>query len=319
MKLSSRNSKEDCRRFDSTIEINYKKLLRIFAKIILLAGIGSTIYFGYYLHKNDYSPGRPARTNIENQPLYEGVNYSRIIREFPRPQVIHLLEIDFDKVNFFVTPHNSDMYGEQFAQTTNQFLETNDLQIAVNANFFTKFKAVFPIFGVYPQIGDPVQIQGQVISSSQEYSPPLTGYPVFCILEERAVVYDYKCPNNTQFAVSGNRLLIDQGEIIPDLDTKYEHPRIGIGISKDGKTIYIIGVDGRQGEYSFGLSLKEFAENALEIIPEIEVLVNMDGGGSFTIVKEKNGFLNSPFQTHIQGLPRPVATHIGIQANELAD
>ncbi len=64
--------------------------------------------------------------------------------------------------------------------------------------------------------------------------------------------------------------------------TLKRHPRTAVGISKDGCTLFWVVVDGRQPDYSFGMTLPELADflrkqgayNAL----------NLDGGGSTTII-----------------------------------
>ncbi len=63
--------------------------------------------------------------------------------------------------------------------------------------------------------------------------------------------------------------------------TVTQHPRTGIGFSKDSTYLYFFTVDGRQ-ESSSGMSLKEFA--ALMISHGVYQGLNLDGGGSTTMV-----------------------------------
>ena len=63
--------------------------------------------------------------------------------------------------------------------------------------------------------------------------------------------------------------------------TVTQHPRTGIGISRDSTTLFLFTVDGRQ-ESSSGMSLKEFA--ALMIDHGVYQGLNLDGGGSTTMV-----------------------------------
>lgn len=59
------------------------------------------------------------------------------------------------------------------------------------------------------------------------------------------------------------------------------HPRTGVGISKDGKTLYIMTVDGRR-ESDGGMSLTELAQTMLGF--GAYEAMNFDGGGSTTMV-----------------------------------
>ncbi len=63
--------------------------------------------------------------------------------------------------------------------------------------------------------------------------------------------------------------------------TVTQHPRTGIGFSKDSTYLYFFTVDGRQ-ESSSGMSLKEFAD--LMISHGVYQGLNLDGGGSTTMV-----------------------------------
>lgn len=69
------------------------------------------------------------------------------------------------------------------------------------------------------------------------------------------------------------------------------HPRTAIGFSNDSTKIYFITVDGRQPEYSVGMSLFELADYMLEW--GMHEGVNLDGGGSTTMVV-RGSVANSP-------------------------
>lgn len=68
------------------------------------------------------------------------------------------------------------------------------------------------------------------------------------------------------------------------------HPRTAIGKTKDGKILLLV-VDGRQPNYSVGVSLTELANFLLEF-GAMEA-INLDGGGSSTMVVE-NKIVNKP-------------------------
>lgn len=69
------------------------------------------------------------------------------------------------------------------------------------------------------------------------------------------------------------------------------HPRTAVGFSPDSTKLYFFTVDGRQPEYSVGMSLYELADYMLEW--GVYQGVNLDGGGSTTMVV-RDQLVNSP-------------------------
>ncbi|MFC2089093.1 phosphodiester glycosidase family protein, partial [Calditrichota bacterium] len=69
------------------------------------------------------------------------------------------------------------------------------------------------------------------------------------------------------------------------------HPRTAVGFSNDSTKIYFITVDGRQPDFSVGMTLFELADYMLEW--GIHEGVNFDGGGSTTMVV-RGSVVNSP-------------------------
>ena len=76
----------------------------------------------------------------------------------------------------------------------------------------------------------------------------------------------------------GGPLLVRGGNALKPVDS--EEPRTCIGISEDGKTVYILVVDGRRYEYSYGMTLSELALCMKAI--GAYTAINLDGGGSST-------------------------------------
>lgn len=114
-----------------------------------------------------------------------------------------------------------------------------------------------------------------------------------------------------QTAISGGAILVKNGEI-PAFSSNISgtHPRTAIGLSKDGNTLYLITVDGRQKK-SIGVTQTELAELLIE--KGIYNAINLDGGGSTTMVAQKLGdtalsIINSPSS----GTLRKVTNALGI-------
>jgi len=98
-------------------------------------------------------------------------------------------------------------------------------------------------------------------------------------------------------AVSGQPMLVRGGRLdTPSLDAfdsaNLRHPRSSVGVSRDGKKVILIVVDGRQG-HSHGMTLYELARMFVEL--GADAALNLDGGGSSAMfVAEEGGIVNSP-------------------------
>jgi len=69
------------------------------------------------------------------------------------------------------------------------------------------------------------------------------------------------------------------------------HPRTAVGFSRDSTQLYLVTVDGRQPNYSVGMSLYELAEFLIDF--GAYQAINLDGGGSTTMVV-RDSVVNRP-------------------------
>jgi exopolysaccharide biosynthesis protein len=91
-------------------------------------------------------------------------------------------------------------------------------------------------------------------------------------------------------------------------------------VDEEGKTLWLIVVDGRQRGYSEGVTLEELASIAVEL--RADRALNLDGGGSSTLVIADGGgtrMLNSPIHTRVPTRQRPVANHLGVYAQAIEE
>ncbi len=88
------------------------------------------------------------------------------------------------------------------------------------------------------------------------------------------------------FAVGGNLELLRDGTPAPGLDDRVSEPRSAVGISDDGRTMWLVTVDGRQRD-SRGMTYQELAD-LLDGLGADDGL-NLDGGGSSTLVARDAG------------------------------
>jgi exopolysaccharide biosynthesis protein len=107
---------------------------------------------------------------------------------------------------------------------------------------------------------------------------------------------------------------VENGKQVKNLATSTPSPRTALGVTKNGKGLILMVVDGRQPGYSDGVTFPELAQ--LMISHDSHTAINMDGGGSSTLVIEgRDGnpvVLNSPIDQNVPGAERAVANHLGI-------
>ncbi len=286
-----------------------------FVKIGLGVIVSLMLCTGGYLL---YDRGRPAPVPMK-QKLYEGVVYRRLVRVFPRPMIAHVITVDTKAkgISFLVTPADSKGETPLKARATSQFLEEFGVQVAVNGDGFSPWWSR-SVADYYPRAGDPVAPFGFSASNGDVYwdgenDGDIGVEPTLYINRRNALSFNNR-PNNVHSAISGDRMLVLKGEIIPDLDNSEVEPRTAIGINRNGRYLYIVVVDGRQPLYSDGATFVELAEILIE--QGAFAAMSMDGGGSSTLVVEgEDGLprlLNAPIDNYIPGRERPVGNHLGI-------
>ncbi|NDJ59934.1 MAG: phosphodiester glycosidase family protein, partial [Chloroflexi bacterium] len=221
-------------------------------------------------------------------------------------------------IDFLVTPDPTPDDRGLPAQTVSQFLDAYNLQVAINGDFFDPWRDFGPL-DYYPHTQDLVTVRGLAISDGQIYT---RGYSrnfdtVFISANNRVA---FNRPNNDDDnAISGTPMIVENGGVAPMRRTGFvlqNHPRTAIAIDALGRTLILIAVDGRQPNYSEGVSLIELAEIAIEY--GAHQALNMDGGGSVSLTIAGPGgaplILNSPIHNRIPGRERPIGNHLGIYA-----
>ena len=120
--------------------------------------------------------------------------------------------------------------------------------------------------------------------------------------------------SNIDFALGGGTLLVTGGQ-----KAKITHsagirePRSAWGVDKDERFAYLVTVDGRS-KVSAGVTLDEFSDILIDI--GLYNAINLDGGGSTTLVATKGGedkpsVVNSPSDNYLRG----VINGVGVVSN----
>jgi hypothetical protein len=115
------------------------------------------------------------------------------------------------------------------------------------------------------------------------------------------------------FAVGGSPIVVD-GVPVTGLDDRERAPRSAAGASADGRRMWLLTLDGRQSD-SVGATLRELATLLREL--GVDDAVNLDGGGSSTLVLRDEGANEVSIVNDPSGRsPRLVPNGIGIYAEQ---
>jgi hypothetical protein len=286
-----------------------KKIFKL-ALVILLSLLS---LLGAYLF---FYNGRPPPVPV-HEKITRGVTYQRMVRYLPRPMIAHVLIIDKKTrgLYFVVTPPDKVAGGALKARTTSQFLQEFGLKMAINGDGFFPWHSRGPA-DYYPHVGDPVTPNGFAAARGKIYARGLQAAslePTLYISRRNEITFNHP-PSKIFYALSGDRMLMQGGNIIAGLDNEKLDPRTAIGINKNGRWVYLVVVDGRQPFYSAGATFQELAELLKSL--GASSAMSLDGGGSSTmVVAGENGapvVLNSPIDSYIPLRERPVANHFGV-------
>lgn len=260
----------------------------------------------------------PAGTEVKWTPLFRGVEYRLDVTAEPRPMRVHQIRIDTraEGISFFTTPGNGPEPGEVTGRRTATFLKEFGLEVAINGTGFQ------PITGE----GKPVDVLGLSISDGTEVSAAdlASGNPVFLVTaDHKARILrapfqkeDWADADDALQGWAGaNGMLVDDGEIVTA--ERILHPRTAVGVSKDGQQVFLVVVDGRQKGFSEGITLVELAARMKQL--GCWDAINLDGGGSSTLVVKQPDGAARVVNSIPGGVQRSVANHLGVHADPLPD
>lgn len=255
-------------------------------------------------------------------PIFTGVDEARGTIDGHFHSVFYAIRVDLQAPGISVvgTPHTGSK--ATVSETVSQFAAERGVQVAVNGGFFAPCCATTSeektIHGL--QVTD-----GKVVT---QVSPEdvQKGFDVALVVtKDNQAAIRRMAPDadvsNIYTAASGNKWLVQNGELDPqspmvvamDGSKKPDTaPRTAVGVSKDGRYLYLLTIDGRVREYSMGTTYRETADVML-VLGAYNAL-NLDGGGSTTLVEQdakgKLNVVNRPSDKH----ERLDANSLGIHA-----
>lgn len=133
--------------------------------------------------------------------------------------------------------------------------------------------------------------------------------------DKLGIKYNIEPNRNWKMMIGGHAVLVDNGAVKPyTRDIKFIdgiRARTAVGISQDGKTVYVVTAEGRT-KRSSGLTIAELAKFMQEI--GVYKAMNLDGGGSTTMAVRNLGDLNRTRATNPErnGAERRVVNGLGV-------
>ena len=211
-------------------------------------------------------------------------------------------------------------------ETTSQVARKHDFDVTINASFFAA-PATREMAGekIHYFVGNCGWPQGWHFSNGKLHSKPNTASLRATMIVHRNGKISLAdaiqaLPADTQFAVSGNAMMLKNGVSTPPVKDEARHPRSAVGLSVDARTLYILAIDGRQESHSRGVTLGELANIFIRV--GAHNAINLDGGGSSSLVIKDPGtgafaIANQPSDLSTLKLPvrfeRPVVDVLGIK------
>jgi exopolysaccharide biosynthesis protein len=249
------------------------------------------------------------------EPLFRGIEFTTGTADTNevRQQKVFGLRVDLAQptIEFFSTPSNGDAPLETFGQTTTTFVQTYGVAVGVNAGFFSP---------VNTTPNDPRDLTGLAISQGIVVSPHTSERAVLLITRSNTVTIAAAPPanySNVWTAVAGSDLILVDGVVqLTNCNTSFcgPNPRTAVGLSHDGRYLYMMVIDGRQPGWSAGATLAETGSWLLRLGAWNGL--NLDGGGSSAMAKSAGGtalLLNRPSG----GTQRVDGNHLGVFAEPL--
>jgi hypothetical protein len=261
--------------------------------------------------------GHPAREErIEAFAPAADIRYR--LYETPKPLRMWIAKLDLTApgVRFAVTEPaeftGQDARFETRCATTVEFAMQRGVQLAINTSAFGPFRQ---------RMGEPMDVVGLAAVGGSRYSEPDERFGALYIHRDgRVALKGPPLPaGDIWHVIPGFRMLIDDGRIVvrQDVaDSKFGgvNPRTAVGVDKDGRTLWIVVVDGRQPGISEGITLVELA-CLFESLGVWDAL-NLDGGGSSTLVLENAegtyDVVNTPVGRGQPNTLRQVANNLGL-------
>ena len=214
--------------------------------------------------------------------------------KFEKPRLIHVYALRVDlhtpELRFHVTG-KSPLHGQPMPDEPDFIVKTDRQTVK---KFFLDLQQSFPMAAAVntapwapwkkPWNHPHADRMGALISNGEIVDFPDGRRPSFIVDKKGKARMEILSPqsdtSDIHCAVSGFRFVLQNGQA--QGPAKSLAPRTGFGLSRDCRFLYIFAADGRQKEYSLGMTELEVGSFLRYL--GAETGINMGGGGSTTLI-----------------------------------
>jgi exopolysaccharide biosynthesis protein len=265
------------------------------------------------------------------EPATRPVSYRHEVRTNP-PMQLHILTVDLTdpRVHVKVSHGGTDPAltapWETTLMTVSDMASRDGLYAAVNGNYFAPKDAKTVLaHSIRYFSGNWALALGWAMSDGVLYSPRPKDWNRPALIVDGAgklsIGQFTNLPDGTRQAVAGLARIVSSGRNTAPDDPGPPPalaPHTAAGLDKDGRTLFLLVVDGRRPDFSAGMTSAQTADEMIRLGAWQAIL--LDGGGSSTMVMRNAAgriqLMNLPSDGHELpvdfSLERPVADALGI-------
>ena len=255
------------------------------------------------------TPYQPiTQEKIHWRPLASGIKAADI-NDSQFPLIVHIVKIDLLNPAVSVITSEPTLFknsqGRIRGETTRDFALRHNTIVAFNA---APFKTRSLLFSMYRTI------VGIHITDFIRMSMPNKRYGalLFCA-DKTARIIDSQTEDllsaDIRHAVGGFWTILRNGTVLPQKLHRRDS-RTAVGLADNGKTLFVVAVEGENKRKSQGLSFEETAKLMQEL--GADDAIQLDGGSSSTLVLQENGEQRTASPTRNLNIHICVADNIGI-------
>ena len=285
------------------------KLLPLFPLLILVCCLWC--FSGCTTAPTTYTdtPYQPVtREEIRWRPLSPGIEAADIYNP-QLPLIVHIVKIDLLNPAVSVITSEAALFknnrGRLRGETTRDFALRHNTIVAFNA---APFKTRSLLFSVYRTI------VGIHITDFRRMSMPHERYGALLFYADKtARIIDAQTEDllleNVRHAVGGFWTSLRNGAVLPQKLHRRDS-RTAVGIADNGRTLFVVAVEGENKRKSHGLSFEETARLMREL--GADDALQLDGGSSSSLVLQENGAQHVVAPSRSWNIHIRVASNVGI-------
>ena len=229
------------------------------------------------------------------------------------PLIVHIVKIDLLNPTVSVITSEAALFknnrGRLRGETTRDFALRHNTIVAFNA---APFKTRSLLFSVYRTI------VGIHITDFRRMSMPHERYGALLFYADKtARIIDAQTEEllleNVRHAVGGFWTILRNGAILPQKLHRRDS-RTAVGLADNGRTLFVVAVEGENKRKSHGLSFEETARLMREL--GADDALQLDGGSSSSLVLQENGTQHIVAPTRSWNIHIRVASNVGIIIDE---